>query len=142
MGRDFDMLVSPAFGQVEVFVTNEVLDGSLGGLAGANAICTTAAEDAIDRILDAPINVTENRNVVVDDFVWTATDPDGRHSDSGHCVNWTSNDVLNTGQVGDVDLADAGWTDIGAGNNCDALNRIYCFADVEVPVELEEFSVE
>jgi hypothetical protein len=41
-----------------------------------------------------------------------------------------------------------GWSDAGQGNpntgrsTCDRLNRLYCFADVEVPVELEEFSVE
>jgi hypothetical protein len=67
------MVFSPVFGQVQVFVTSQTTDGNLGGQAGGDTFCTSAATaanlpgswtawlgpgscptclDAVDRIID------------------------------------------------------------------------------------------
>ena len=99
--------------------------------------------DLTDGTLDAPINQDEHGNTLSAGFiVWTATDIDGTFGLSGNCVNWTTASNANTAQTGLLDSATATWTDAGGGAPCNTTHRLYCFADQEVPVELQEFSVE
>jgi hypothetical protein len=93
--------------------------------------------DLTDGSLDAAIDLDENLDTVQSGFeshVWTATETDGNYGDSGTCFNWTSNDALDFGQVGESTAVDGTWTDVDpggsvGGNNCAGVNRLYCFAD-------------
>ena len=183
----FVMVFSPAFGQaVQVFVTSATVpDGNLGGLAGGDATCTSAATaaglpgtwtawlsttttDARDRIIDAayelldetvvanskadlldgtldvPINRDENGTGGVNSRVYTGTQGDGTLATNAqpNCQDWTTNGGSEGSQTGDSTLTTSGWTNTG-GLGCGSANgRLYCFANFQVPVELEEFSVE
>jgi hypothetical protein len=187
------MVFSPAFGQVQVFVTSQGTDGNLGGQAGADSFCTNAAvsaghsgtwtawvgpgsgsgQEAKDRILDAQYVLTNSIVVAdslaeltsgtlqnpinVDEFllpaggvnVWTGVDADGNSSSGpGTCQVWSSGDSGFQGRIGLSNATGESWTDSSGGdpnmggNDCDTLNRLYCFADVQIPVEMEEASVE
>jgi hypothetical protein len=195
MGLVFLMLVSPAFGQVQVFVTSERFDGFFGDQAGGDDVCTMSAinagldgnwtawlgkgscgacDDPRDRILDAEyqlldgtvvansladltdgtldhaINVDEFQNPVVTEFeVWTGCGADGTGSfGPGTCTVWTTNADTVLGRIGLANATNDQWTDEGQGDpntggqTCDTRNRVYCFSAFEVPVELQEFSVE
>jgi hypothetical protein len=157
---------------VQVFVTSGTFDGNLGGLAGADTVCTTAAEeatptlpgtwtawlsdddfDARDRIrdgeyqrldgtvvandkadltdgmLNAAIEVDENGATVPGGNVWTKTSAEGLAIPAGDCQLWSTADPGQSGRPGRATAVDAFWTDIGGGNTCDNLLRLYCFAD-------------
>jgi len=107
--------------------------------------------DLLDGTLDAPINMDQNRNTVStnSDEVWTGTGADGTGSfGPGTCTVWTTNSSGTRARIGFANATDDTWTDAGQGDpntggqTCDSLNRLYCFADGEVPVELQKFSVE
>jgi hypothetical protein len=182
------MIVSPAFAQVQVFVTQDTYDGNFGDQAGGDTDCTNAAalaglsgtwtawlgkgscgacDDPVDRIIDGEyqlldgtvvannkadltdgtldhaIDMDEDGNGQAGGTVWTGADADGTGtSGPGTCTVWTTNSDQILAQTGSTSATDEEWSDTGGGNPCDRLNRLYCFADQQVPVELQEFSVE
>jgi hypothetical protein len=103
--------------------------------------------DLTDGTLDHPIDMDEYENGPWAAFVWTGTIADGT-SQVGSCDVWTTNSDQIRGRIGSSAAMDQTWSDVGEGDPnvggqpCDTLNRLYCFSDYEVPVELEEFSVE
>jgi len=176
------LVVTPAFGQeVLVFVTSGTTEGDLGGLSGADTICTDAAtnaglsgdwvawlstttENARDRIidaryvlvdgtvvandladltdgtLDAAIDLDANGDPVMG-FTWTGTQQDGTLAIGVDrtCLDWTDSGGRST--QGQIESTSDTWTDF-LPSDCDHQRSLYCFAAFEVPVELQEFSVE
>ena len=175
------VMCSPAFGQqyVEVFATSGTFDGDLGGLSGADTICTNAAtaanlsgswvawlstdtEDAKDRIpdseyrlldgtviandigdltdgdIDNPINLDEFEIDASGSDVWTGTLEDGTLG-SASCNDWTGGVV---GVAGDTDPTGPEWTEQPFQILCNNALRLFCFAAVAVPVEVQKFSVD
>jgi len=87
--------------------------------------------DLLDGTLDNPILIDEFGNTVNGAFeVWTATAADGINPGVGSCIEWTTADPVQRGQIGRADNTDANWTDVGGGDTCDTFNRFYCFANV------------
>jgi hypothetical protein len=84
--------------------------------------------DLTDGTLLNPINVDENGNTVgTGTAVWTATDADGRHGNSGTCASWTSSDPVYSALAGVATSAAADWTATGD-QTCEKLNQLYCFS--------------
>jgi hypothetical protein len=111
---------------------NRINDG--GGVTPFKLINGTVVAnsygDLVDGTLDAPILIDESGNDVVGGFeVWTATSANGTNSGVDSCLEWTTNDVAESGRVGLANQMDANWTDTGVDNTCDVFNRLYCFAD-------------
>ena len=76
-----------------------------------------------------PLNIDEHGEVVEDKaFAWTGVRPDGTKSGSD-CWDWTSDDALWTGGVGDVHAVSGDWTQWSGGSEpCLASARLYCFS--------------
>jgi hypothetical protein len=111
-------------------VVDRMFDAEFQLLDGT--IVANSLADLTDGTLQVPINLDENLDTVLagsNSQVWTATESDGRYGDSGTCNSWTSSDGETFfGQIGDASSVFAGWTDVGAGNPCDSVNRLYCFS--------------
>jgi len=124
---------------------DRILDSGSGYQLLDGTVIADNLADLLDGTLDNPINTDETGTTIPGSFeVWTGTDTDGTNSGVGTCANWTSNLDQEVAQSGRADAANVFWTDNAAlgEENCDVFNRLYCFADQEVPVELQEFSVE
>ncbi len=110
---------------------DRILDGEYQLLDGT--VVATSLADLTDGTLNVPINMDETGTPIPGGAVqvWTGTATDGTHQGAGLCTDWTSNSSDLVAGIGDLSAADANWTDVGGGNNCDLYNRLYCFSDVE-----------
>jgi len=98
--------------------------------------------DLTDGNIDNAIDVDENGNDASGSDVWTGTLEDGTVAPDT-CNEWTDGAITAEGLSGDTDLADGGWTEQQPVSLfCSFDIRLYCFSAVEVPVELQEFSVD
>jgi hypothetical protein len=162
------------------FATSTVQTGNLGGLAGADALCNSLADDAgiggsyvawlsistttaFSRVesvpgwvavdgtpiatqpsdlatasILSPIGLDERGHDVrmTQRQTWTATGADGTPY-GGTCSDWTSEDPLNNGGVGDASSGGPGFTQT-VNVACSSPRRLYCFetdrsAHVAVP---------
>jgi hypothetical protein len=97
------------------------LDGTV--VADNKAALTNAA--SVD--LKAAINLDENSQTLSGTSeVWTGTNPDGTPGVS-NCVDWTSNNPDESGQIGIKDFTNGFWTDDGE-DPCTQGKRLYCFS--------------
>jgi hypothetical protein len=121
---------------------DRIQDGEYRLLDGT--LVASSLADLTDGTLEHAIDMDETETPLVGAFeVWTGTDADGTGtSGPGTCTVWTTNSDQILAQTGSTSATDEEWSDTGGGNPCDRLNRLYCFADQQVPVELQEFSVE
>lgn len=84
--------------------------------------------DLIDGTLSNPINRDEYGNVVAASNVWTNVNANGTqyvNSDVAECYNFTTNSGSFSARIGVTSATTGAWTSSG-GNNCSALNRLYC----------------
>ena len=81
-----------------------------------------------------PINLDQtNTRVPINSGVWTGTAANGRYASKttlgkGNCDDWTNSSSTGqpSGEVGDTETLDGGWTDI-ADHECFVGARLYCF---------------
>ena len=150
-----------------VFVSSTTTNGNLGGLAGADAICQTAADAAslggsykawisdstgspstrfshasvpyalvdgtpiainwaglISGNLLRPIDLTE-ANVAYQDYIYTATNPNGTYFGTFACLDWTSSSPNDGALVGYSPDSNQ-WSYVGI-INCSDPQSLYCF---------------
>ncbi len=84
----------------------------------------------VDGYLQAPINLTEEKKVVSDRYVWTATNVRGKLDEgSQHCENWSTNEtpIYISAKLGNTSFKDPRWTESGTNIYCVSERSLYCF---------------
>lgn len=97
----------------------------------------------IDGTLDTPLQLTElGAQATVN--VYTSTSATGTPILPDHCSGWTSAPTvppIETAVRGNSTSTDSLWTNVGL-VNCAQANRLYCFQQGLLPVELQSFSID
>lgn len=113
------LITAPGFGPIQR------PDGTL--VAATISNFTECDPLAGNSCLAAPINTDINNNINTDNFVWTATVPDGTNpgGEQSDCNGWTSDDGSLTGDGGVSSETNAGYT-LGTFDNCNNSHPLLC----------------
>jgi len=118
---------------------DRILDGQYQLLDGT--VVANSLADLTDGTLSAAIDMDEDMASAAGGNVWTGTLATGLAA-TDHCSGWTDGAATSRAIIGDTDSTTGGWTELLSDNPCDFQRRLYCFSTVNVPVELQEFSVD
>lgn len=113
------LITAPGFGPIQR------PDGTL--VAATISNFTECDPLAGNDCLAAPIDTDINNNFNTDNFVWTATVPNGTNpgGEQSDCNGWTSDDGSLTGDGGVSSETNAGFT-LGTFDNCNASHPLLC----------------